>query len=162
MAYADFDFYSKDFFGDTLTSDNAEKWLSLASDELDNITLGRLTFAFPEIEAHANKVKKAVCSVAEALYSIDIQRKAAAASKASDGTYRGTVASVSSGRESISFSVNNAASSVYAVAAASMEAQNRLVGSIAAKYLANIPDANGINLLYAGEVRRVQRHNNTV
>ena len=47
MAYADYSFYTGSFFGDVLTAQNANKWLELASDELDNLTFGRLTFAFP-------------------------------------------------------------------------------------------------------------------
>lgn len=112
------------------------------------------------MEAHAVKVKKAVCAIAEALYWIDVQRRASSAQKAEDGSYHGAVASISSGRESISYSAGGASSSVYAAAATSAEAQTNLIGSIAAQYLANIPDANGINLLYAGGVGRVPRHNN--
>lgn len=161
MAYADFAFYQEGFFGDVLTEDNAEKWLSRASDELDGPTFGRLTFAFPTIEAHAKKVRKAVCAIAEALYYIDIQRRAASAQKAADGSYRGSVASVSSGRESISYS-NNSAATTYAAAAASAEAQMSLINSIAVKYLANIPDANGVNLLYAGGGKRVPKYDHSI
>lgn len=161
-AYADITFYKDNFFGEALTEKNANKWLSLASDELDTLTFGRLTFAFPTVEAHVEKVKKAVCAIAETLYYIDLQRKAATAQQAEDGTYRGAVASISSGRESISFSVGNASASTYAAAAASTAEQAKLIGSAAVKYLANIPDANGINLLYAGEVRYVPKHNHTV
>ena len=150
MAYTDFTFYGSGYFGDTLTEETAPKWLERASDELDAITFGRLTFAFPTVEAHAVKVKKAVCAIAEALYWIDVQRRASSAQKAEDGSYHGAVASISSG----------ANSSVYAAAATSAEAQTNLIGSIAAQYLANIPDANGVNLLYAGGVGRVPRHNN--
>lgn len=160
--YADFTFYKDGFFGDALTEENANKWLSLAGDEIDTLTFGRLTFAFPTVEAHAEKVKKAVCAVAEALFYIDSQRKAATAQKAQDGTYRGAIASVSSGRESISYSVNSASASAYAAAAASAVEQNKLICSIAVKYLANIPDANGVNLLYAGEVRHVPKHDHSV
>lgn len=145
MAYADFTFYGSGYFGDTLTEETAPKWLERASDELDAITFGRLTFAFPTVEAHAAKVKKAVCAIAEALYWIDVQRRASSAQKAEDGSYHGAVASISSGRESISYLTGGANSSVYAASA---------------QYLANIPDANGINLLYAGGVGRVPRHNN--
>lgn len=160
--YADFTFYTDKFFGDTLTVDNADKWLSLASDELDAFTFGRLTFAFPAIEAHVEKVKKAVCAIADALYNIDIQHRATTAQPSADGTYRGAIASVSSGRESISYSVGNASASAYTAAAASVAEQTKLLSSIAVKYLANIPDANGINLLYAGEVRHVPKHDYTV
>lgn len=161
-AYTDYNFYKNTFFGDVLTEDNALKWLSLASDEIDTITFGRLGFAFPTIEIHAEKVCKAVCAVAEALFNIDLQRKATAVQQASDGSYRGSVASVSSGRESISYSVNNASASIYAAAAANANEQAKLIGNIAVKYLANIPDANGINLLYAGGVRRVPKHYNDI
>lgn len=162
MAYADSEFYEKVYYGDVLAAENVNRWLERASDMLDTLTFGRLTFAFPTIEAHAQKVKKAVCAIAEALFYIDLQHKATAAQQAEDGTYRGAVASVSSGRESISFSVNNASASVYAAAASSSDEQNKLIGSITVQYLANIPDANGVNLLYAGEVRHVRKHNYTV
>lgn len=157
MAYADFEFYVSDYRGAALTDEGtAFRWLERASDELDALTFGRLAFAMPTVEAHVLKVKKAVCAVAEALFYIDIQSKAATAQKAEDGTYRGAVASISSGRESISFSGNSATATVYAAAAASEGAQRKLIGSIAVKYLANIPDAYGVNLLYAGEVHHVQ------
>ena len=163
MAHADYTFYTGTYYGDVLTAENAAKWLERASDELDTLTFGRLTFAFPTVEAHAAKVKKAVCAIAEALCCIDEQRRAASAQKAADGTYRGAIASVSSGRESISYSVNGAASaSTYAAAAASAEAQTALLREIAAVYLANIPDAHGINLLYAGGVRNVSEHHNGI
>ena len=89
MAYTDFTFYGSGYFGDTLTEETAPKWLERASDELDAITFGRLTFAFPTVEVHAVKVKKAVCAIAEALYWIDVQRRASSAQKAEDGSYHG-------------------------------------------------------------------------
>lgn len=158
MAYADYDFYSGTFHGDVLTSDNADKWLDRASDEVDHLTFDRLASAFPTVEAHAVKVKKAVCAIAEALCCVDEQRRAASVQKAADGSYRGAVASISSGKESISFaSVGTAVgASTYAAAAADAEVQASLIRDTAAKYLANVPDANGVNLLYAGGVRYVQ------
>lgn len=150
MAYADYEFYTGSYYGDTLTEDNAAKWLEMASDELDTFTFGRLTFAFPEVEAHAVKVRKAVCAMADALYQIDVQYKAAAAQQAADGSLRGPVASVSSGRESISYSTGNTSASVYALAAASDTARLGLLSSIAVRYISGIPDAKGVNLLYAG------------
>ncbi len=162
MAYADRNFYISEYYGDILTKQNTEKWLSLASDELDALTFGRLTFAFPEIESHAEKVKKAVCAIAEALFNIDVQRKAVSAQKAEDGTYRLAVSSVSSGRESISYSRSNSSDSVYSAAASNTAEQRKLIRSIAEKYISNIPDADGINLLYAGEVRYVRKRDHPV
>lgn len=150
MAYADYLFYRSEFCGDELPAEAAPKWLTRASDELDTLTFGRLEAAFPTDGVHAAKVRKAVCAVAEALFRIDNQRQATSVQKAEDGSYRGPVASISSGRESISFVINDTAASVYAAAAADPGAQTRLLWAVAAKYLANIPDANGVNLLYAG------------
>lgn len=162
MAYADYDFYRSEFCGDALKTPAASRWLEAASDELDALTFGRLETAFPQEARHAAKIKKAVCAIAEALYFIDAQRRAAIAQKGEDGSYRGAVASVSSGKESISFASvsGSAAASAYAAAAASPAAERALIGEIAAKYLARIPDANGVNLLYAGGVGHVPRHNN--
>lgn len=152
MAYADLTFYQDEYFGDLLTEDNAAKWLERASDWLDVLTRGRLTFAFPTVSGHIAKVKKAVCAMAEALFSVDEQRKALMVQKAADGSYKGTVASISSGKESITYLSGSSAtsSSVYAAAAADSEAETKLVLDTAVMYLAGIPDANGINLLYAG------------
>jgi hypothetical protein len=151
MAYADFTFYTDTYLGDALTEDNADRWLDRASDELDVFTFGRLTDAFPTSAAYVVKVKKAVCAIADALFYIDEQKKAASAQQADDGSYRGAIASITSGKESISYAVGSAASiSAYAAAAASAGAQTQLLGDIAAKYLARVPDANGVFLLYAG------------
>lgn len=150
MVYADFTFYQDGYFGDVLTEDNAARWLSRASDELDALTFGRLASAFPTDETHAEKVKKAVCAVADALCNVDAQRRAASAQKDADGQYHGAVASLTSGKESISYAVNGNAATVYATAAANPAALTELLYSIAVKYLSNIPDANGVNLLYAG------------
>lgn len=161
MAYADYIFYKDSYYGDILTEDNAEKWLDMASDMVDTLTFGRLTFAFPIVETHITKVCKAVCAVAEALFQVDLQHKVAMARQAADGSYRGAIASVSSGRESISYSVNNAAASAYAVAAANDNERIKLINNIAAKYLANVPDANGVNLLYAGGEHYISKYDHS-
>lgn len=141
--YADYSFYQEVFHSDVLTEDTAVKWLSRASDELDCLTFGRLSFAFPEKDYHVEKVKKAVCALAEALYSVDLHRRAALPQQGEDGTLRGPVASLSSGQESVSFGTG-AGASAYAQAAQSEEALQALVAQTAAKYLSNVPDACGI------------------
>lgn len=153
MAYTDFAFYTDSYFGDTLAQDEAPKWLERASEELDALTFRRLVSAFPTEESDVIQVKKAVCAIADALYLVYLQRIAASAQQAADGSYRGAITSISSGKESVSYAVNGATSaSVYAAAAASAEAQTVLLRDTAAKYLAGIPDANGVNLLYAGVI----------
>ena len=149
MAYADYTFYTESYYGDVLTEQNANKWLDRASDYVDSITFHRTENTFPEEEAHVVKVKKAVCAIAEALSLIDAQAKAMQATVDANGTYKGAVASMSSGRESISY-VQNGNNSVYGRAAVDMNERDRLLYGIATQYLADIPDSEGINLLYAG------------
>lgn len=150
MAYADYEYYTGTYYGDVLTEANAAKWLSRSSDELDTLTFGRLTFAMPTVDAHVQRVKKAVCAMAEALFHIDEQEKAASAQKQADGSYRGAVGSVTSGKESISYRADSSAALSYAAAAASPAARLNLLRETAARYIAGIPDAEGVNLLYAG------------
>lgn len=150
MAYADYEFYKDTFFGNTLPEAEANRWLEAASDELDCLTYMRLSNSFPVVQAHVVKVKKAVCAIADALFQIDIQNRALSAQLADDGNYRGAVSSITSGRESISYSQVNANGSVYASAASSEKVKYALISQIAAKYVANIPDATGTNLLYGG------------
>lgn len=147
--YADYSFYTDTFYGDTLTESNANKWLDRASDFVDVLTFNRLETAFPTEERHIVRVKKAVCAIADALFLIDTQRKAGAAQIGADGKYTGAISSISSGKESISYATGGTAS-VYSVAASSNDAADRYTRRLAEIYLANVPDADGVNLLYAG------------
>lgn len=149
MAYADFEFYKQTFLGDVLTEETAAKWLERASEHIDALTFNRLVTGFPEIEAHAVKVKKAVCAVAEALYHVEQQRIATAASKDAQGNIRAAVTSISSGRESISYS-QATNTSAYAKAVADGAALAALLRGIAVPYLTRVTDKHGICLLYAG------------
>lgn len=149
MAYADFEFYKKTFLGDVLTEETAAKWLERASEHIDAMTFNRLETGFPELEAHVIKVKKAVCAVAEALYYVEQQRIATAASKDAQGNIRAAIASISSGRESISYS-QTTNTSVYAKAVADGAELAALIRGIAVPYLTQVTDKHGICLLYAG------------
>lgn len=150
MAYADLTFYTESYYGNSLSEDTATRFLEQASDEIDALTWGRLSSAFPKNELHISKVKKAVCAVADALFLIDAQSKAALLQKSENGYTGGVISSVSSGKESISYANNGTQNSVYALAAANSTEKSKLINEIAVRYLANIPDSNGINLLYAG------------
>lgn len=156
MAYADYDFYSNAYYGEHLTKENATRYLSRASDEIDSYTFGRLVNAFPKVDTHIAMVKKTVCAVADILFLVDVQRKATMVTADSSNENEGgrVIASKSSGRESITYSVNNTAVSSYAAAAADTDVFNTLIAGTVNKYLANIPDANGVNLLYAGAYGR--------
>ena len=149
MAHADYTFYVESYHGDELTEDTAAKWLERASDYVDAITFHRTEDNFPLEEKHVVKVKKAVCAIAEALFLIDAQAKAMQASMDANGTYKGAIASMSSGRESISY-VQAGNSSVYGKAAADHKERDKLLYGLTIQYLADVPDSKGVNLLYAG------------
>lgn len=149
MAYADYEFYTTRYFGDELTEATAPKWLERASDAVDTITFRRLEKGLPGEEVHITRVKKAVCALADVLYRVDQQRVATAASKDAQGNLRAAVSSMTSGKESVSY-VQSVEASVYAKAASDSSALNALLQHEAERYLANVPDADGINLLYAG------------
>ncbi len=148
--YSTSQFYVEEYFGNEIPLDDINKYLSRASDELDTLTYGRLIKAYPTEQIYNEKVQKAVCAVAECLYKIEVQRKAVAARIDTDGKYTGPISSIKAGEESVSYTSVNSSSSVYSAAAASKEVQNQLIAETAARYIANVPDANGINLLYAG------------
>lgn len=148
--YSTSQFYVEEYFGNEIPLDDINKYLSRASDELDTLTYGRLIKAYPTEQIYDEKVQKAVCAVAECLYKIEEQRKAVASRLDTDGKYTGPIFSIKAGEESVSYASVNNGSSVYSAAAASKEAQNQLIAETAARYIANVPDANGINLLYAG------------
>lgn len=148
--YSTSQFYVEEYFGNEIPLDDINKYLSRASDELDTLTYGRLIKAYPTEHIYDEKVQKAVCAVAECLYKIEEQRKAVAARIDTDGKYTGPISSIKAGEESVSYTSVNSSSSVYSAAAASKEVQNQLIAETATRYIANVPDANGINLLYAG------------
>lgn len=148
--YSTSQFYVEEYFGNEIPLDDINKYLSRASDELDTLTYGRLIKAYPTEQIYDEKVQKAVCAVAECLYKIEEQRKAVASRIDTDGKYTGPISSIKAGEESVSYASVNSSSSVYSAAAASKEAQNQLIAETAVRYIANVPDANGINLLYAG------------
>ena len=148
--YSTSQFYVEEYFGNEIPLDDINKYLSRASDELDTLTYGRLIKAYPTEHIYDEKVQKAVCAVAECLYKIEEQRKAVASRIDTDGKYTGPISSIKAGEESVSYTSVNSSSSVYSAAAASKEAQNQLIAETVARYIANVPDANGINLLYAG------------
>jgi hypothetical protein len=138
----------------------ATKYLDIISPKLNDELLKRLLDIDSNISISIHMqtiepieaiklLKRALSDVQKT--KIDEQKKAASAQQADDGSYRGAIASITSGKESISYAVGSAASiSAYAAAAASAGAQTQLLGDIAAKYLARVPDANGVFLLYAG------------
>lgn len=149
MAYADYEFYKNNYYGDTLTSNNASKYLERASMEVDVLTWDRTVNYYPTDAESIRKVKMSVCAIADVLYNIDLFAKSVTPSVSSSGEIKGAVVSISSGRESISYGTSMQASA-YA-RAVSDDAQKRLmIKNAGYKWLVNAVDSNNEYLIYAG------------
>ena len=157
MAYADYQFYTEKYYGDTVPESDFPKYAERASDRMDSITFDRLVNGFPEEERAVTKVKKAVCAVADAMYQIDQIKKASIESVGTvtreDGTVVSkAVSSISSGSESISFATGSSGGteSIYGQAAVDNKVESVLLYQVATEYLSGVMDKKGICLLYAG------------
>lgn len=157
MAYADYQFYTEKYYGDTVPEDDFPKYAERASDRIDMITFDRLADGLPDDERSQTKIKKAVCALADAIYQIDQVKKASMETVGTvvreDGTVTGkAVSSVSSGSESISFATGSSGGteSIYGQAAVDKKVESVLMYQVVTEYLSGVTDSKGIFLLYAG------------
>lgn len=164
MAYADYDFYTTSYFGSVVPETDFSRLAERASDFVDLMTSDRLVDGLPTNERSQKRIKKAVCSLAELMYQIELAEKNAtnaAMSGASTtigpgGSTTGIVTSVSSGSESISYAtpqqVGASAKEWSAVYAAAGDAQktNDLLLKAALPLLMGVRTDDGIPVLYAG------------
>lgn len=157
MAYADYKFYTEKYYGDTVPEDAFPKYADRASDRIDMITFERLVDGVPEDDRSQNKIKKAVCALADAIYEIDQIKKASMESVGTvtreDGTVVSkVVSSISSGSESISFTTgpSGGTEGIYGQAAVDKKVESVLLYQVVTEYLSGVTDKKGICLLYAG------------
>ena len=153
MAYCDYDFYTNKYLGNVITEADFPRLSERASEKLDRLTFDRLSMSEDGTietldEKTSTKVKKAVCKLAEILNDIDVYEKASrelAGYEQTENGQRGKViTSVSSGSESISYSVKETSNSIVGAVLTDKKAQERLFYDIAVEYL------SGTGLLYAG------------
>ena len=164
MAYADYEFYTTSYFGSVVPETDFPRLAEKASDFIDTMTFDRLVDGLPENERSQKRIKKAVCSLTELMYQIELAEKNAtnaAASGASTtigsgGSTTGIVTSVSSGSESISYATPQQIgasakewSAVYA-AAGDVQKTNDLLYKMALPLLMGVRTDDGIPVLYAG------------
>lgn len=164
MAYADYDFYTTSYFGSVVPETDFPRLAERASDFVDVMTFDRLVDGLPTNERSQKRIKKAVCSLAELMYQIELAEKNAANAAASGtsttigigGSTTGIVTSVSSGSESISYAtlqqIGASAkewSAVYA-AAGDVQKTNDLLLKTALPLLMGVRTDEGIPILYAG------------
>lgn len=164
MAYADYEFYTTSYFGSVVPETDFSRLAERASDFVDTMTFDRLVDGLPENERSQKRIKKAVCSLAELMYQIELAEKNATNAAVSGtstaigpgGSTTGVVTSVSSGSESISYATPQQKASgakewsaVYA-AAGDVQKTNDLLLKTALPLLMGVRTDEGIPILYAG------------
>ena len=163
MAYADYEFYTTSYFGSVVPETDFPRLAERASDFVDAMTFDRLVDGLPTNERSQKRVKKAVCSLAELMYQIELAEKNAinqASANVTDTNVwnisTGIVTSVSSGSESISYATPQQIgasakewSAVYA-AAGDVQKTNDLLLKTALPFLMGVRTDDGIPILYTG------------
>lgn len=163
MAYADYKFYTESF-GNVVPETDFPRLAERASDFVDTMTFNRLVDGLPTNERSQKRIKKAVCSLTELMYQIELAEKNATNAATSGtstmfgagGNSTGIVTSVSSGSESISYATPQQKASgakewsaVYA-AAGDVQKTNDLLLKTALPLLMGVRTDDGIPVLYAG------------
>lgn len=163
MAYADYEFYTTSYFGSVVPEADFPRLAEKASDFVDLMTSDRLVDGLPTNERSQKRIKKAVCSLAELMYQIELAEKNAINQASANVTdinvgniSTGIVTSVSSGSESISYATPQQIgasakewSAVYA-AAGDVQKTNDLLYKMALPLLMGVRTDDGIPVLYAG------------
>ena len=164
MAYADYEFYTTSYFGSVVPETDFPRLAERSSDFVDTMTFDRLVDGLPTNERSQKRIKKAVCSLAELMYQIELAEKNATNAAVSGtstvigfgSSTTGIVTSVSSGSESISYAtpqqIGASAKEWSAVYAAAGDAQktNDLLLKTALPLLMGVRTDDGIPILYAG------------
>lgn len=146
MAYIDYEYYLSLYGEQAIGEPYFERLLWDAEREINKATSGidgakKLQVAFPTDEYDAEVVKRCICSLVDLLSQIE---------KANKNMFEsgGIIASKSSGNESISFSNNE---SIVSTALKSVKDRENVIYQFIKDKLSGIHDANGVNLLFAGQ-----------
>ncbi|MCI9082832.1 MAG: hypothetical protein HFI70_11185 [Lachnospiraceae bacterium] len=155
-SYVDYEFYKGIYGEDAISEPDFNRLSWEACRRIDTLTLNKLKFAFPINEDDAETVRRCVCKLIEISAQIEAANKRVSEGQGyitdESGALRGkVVSSVSSGSESISYTAKAEGGSTLIDAVLSDKAaQDRLYRDTVREYLSFVPDANGVNLLYAG------------
>ena len=163
MAYADYDFYTESYYGNVVPEADFDRLAARASDFIDTLTFDNLVDGLPADKRSQKRIKKAVYSLAELMYQIELAEKNAINQASANVTdinvgniSTGVVTSVSSGSESISYAtpqqIGASAKEWSAVYAATGDVQktNDLLYKTALPLLMGVRTDDGVPVLYAG------------
>lgn len=153
--YTDFEYYKTTYGGKILKSEDFDHFARKSERRIDTITGQKLQFAFPVKEKDAEAVKDCLCELSEFLYQVDTYQNAAMESVGvvaqADGTVKAkVVSSITSGSESISYSTGGSANTSVMEAAKDKKVLDTIIYGMVQDGLSGVPDANGVNLLFAG------------
>lgn len=147
--YATYEDYIQ-LYGDGITEQEfvrlemeAERVMDIATTGIDNVQ--KLKKAFPEDSRQA--IMFCACQMVNIAKQVADAEAASGYVSGANGMQGKTVASMSAGNESVSFSGGNAA---ITEAAFNAEKKRKLLQDAANVYLSGLTDANGVNLLYMG------------
>lgn len=155
-SYVNYEYYKSIYGEDAISEPDFNRLSWEACRRIDILTLNKLKFAFPTNEDDAETVRRCVCMIISDLQSSGQIKKAAMESvgytQQEDGSVRGKViTSVSSGSESMGFSAGGSSTKTAHTKMAEGEKElSEEVISKVKRLLSFVPDANGVNLLYAG------------
>lgn len=155
MGYVDYEYYKSIYDEDAISEPDFNRLSWEACHRIDIFTLNKLKFAFPIKKDDAETVKRCVCKLIEIAAQIKTANERAAEGQGyvtdASGTHGKIVSSVSSGSESVSYTAKAESGSTMIDAVLSdKKAQDRLYHDTIREYLSFVPDANGVNLLFAG------------
>lgn len=157
--YVDYEYYTRLYGADAIKEAEFNRLSWDACKKVDYHTTGidgvkKLKHFFPVDEDDAEAVKRCVCRLIDVMNQISLEEKtemdALGYVKKEDGTFQGKViSSVSSGSESIHYSVGKASTQV-GKAVSDRNEREKLYMDIIKEYLSGVSDSNGVNLLYMG------------
>lgn len=147
-------------YNDSIEGVDFNRFVIGASQLADRLTTGidgvkKLKIAFPIDGNDEEVVKAAICGVIHLMNEVHNLDKTVTAAQGTmlreDGTVIGKVAtSISSGSESISYSVQSNGQTMASTIVGDAKAQDEAYKAILSEGFRGITDANGVNLLYMG------------
>lgn len=134
--YATYEYYVTEY-GGSLDEERVNRCSRIADRLLNKFTSNRLVNSFPTDKTAIDNVYQCECALIDYEAYVEDAKKAQAEGK--------VIKSVSSGSESVTYDTN-----VYAEAVKSEANHVQGALNICRTWIGGVPDANGINLLYAG------------
>lgn len=157
--YIDYEYYKNLYGEDSIKEEEFNRLSWESCKKVDYYTSGidgvkKLKHFFPVVEDDVETVKRCICKLISTMNQIilaeDEERNAQGYVTKEDGTIQGKViSSVSSGNESISYSIGKTKTLISKAVSDATE-REKLFRDIVTEYLSDVTDSNGVNLLYMG------------